>query len=72
MKMTMTCSIYLLDTLLAMALATELAVEYPRFQSLKLSFLHAPLLQFTQVSNLSDFLACLLVPISEKVTISRR
>lgn len=35
------------------------------------NFLHASLLQFTQVSNLSDFLAGLLVPVLPKVKIAR-
>ena len=35
------------------------------------NFLHASLLQFTQVSNLSDLLAGLLVPVLPKVEIAR-
>lgn len=35
------------------------------------NFLHASLLQFTQVCNLSNFLAGLLVPVFPKVKIAR-
>ena len=58
----MTYSIYLFDTVLA----TKTSIS-----SISQTFMRAFLLQITQTSNLSNLLACLLVPVMPEIEIPR-